>query len=453
MWYRTGTVAVTASSAVITGTGTAWLANAAAGEAFVGPDGKAYEIQSVDTNTQLTLASAYLGTTASGQSYAIAPTQSFIRDLADQVSAVAAAYGDVADAVDAGKVAFSASGIDINGGTIDGVVIGGSSAAAGTFTTLAATGNVTLGDAATDTATVNGYMGVGSSTVLPSIGLRLANNALTSATQIGAYFRPTSTSAATSYIAAAYFNAGTAAASFTCADAYGIHVENATLGAGSTITTQTGVLIADQTHGAANYGVRSLVSSGTNKWNIYASGTAANYFAGGILVGVTSATTNGGKIETSNGITFPAIHSACTNANTLDDYEEGTWTPQVYYQNATDQATATDTTQSGWYVKIGRLVVATYKLTFSQATATASLVNDNIGIKSLPFTADSGTGRTPTSAVTVSGMVTATPCVMQVAAGGTAAVLTDMYGTGNLANEVGTGSHTFIGTLVYQASA
>jgi hypothetical protein len=43
---------------------------------------------------------------------------------------------------------------DINGGTIDGVTIGGASAGAGTFTTLTATGNVTLGDAATDTVTI-----------------------------------------------------------------------------------------------------------------------------------------------------------------------------------------------------------------------------------------------------------------------------------------------------------
>jgi hypothetical protein len=42
---------------------------------------------------------------------------------------------------------------DINGGTIDGVTIGGASAGAGTFTTLTTTGNVTFGDAATDTVT------------------------------------------------------------------------------------------------------------------------------------------------------------------------------------------------------------------------------------------------------------------------------------------------------------
>ena len=42
-----------------------------------------------------------------------------------------------------------------NGGEIDDVVIGGESAAAGTFTTLTANGNVVLGDAASDTVTFN----------------------------------------------------------------------------------------------------------------------------------------------------------------------------------------------------------------------------------------------------------------------------------------------------------
>ena len=44
---------------------------------------------------------------------------------------------------------------DINGGTVDATVIGGGTPAAGTFTTLASTGNTTLGDASGDTVTVN----------------------------------------------------------------------------------------------------------------------------------------------------------------------------------------------------------------------------------------------------------------------------------------------------------
>jgi hypothetical protein len=49
------------------------------------------------------------------------------------------------------------------------------------------------------------------------------------------------------------------------------------------------------------------------------------------------------------GITFPATQSASTDANTLDDYEEGTWTPTV-------GGTATYSNQIGSYTKIGNVV-------------------------------------------------------------------------------------------------
>jgi hypothetical protein len=49
------------------------------------------------------------------------------------------------------------------------------------------------------------------------------------------------------------------------------------------------------------------------------------------------------------GITFPATQSASTDANTLDDYEEGTWTPSI-------GGTATYNGQTGLYTKIGRTV-------------------------------------------------------------------------------------------------
>jgi len=47
------------------------------------------------------------------------------------------------------------SKVDIDGGAIDGTTIGGSTAGAGTFTTLASTGNTTIGDASGDTLTLN----------------------------------------------------------------------------------------------------------------------------------------------------------------------------------------------------------------------------------------------------------------------------------------------------------
>ena len=56
------------------------------------------------------------------------------------------------------------------------------------------------------------------------------------------------------------------------------------------------------------------------------------------------------------GVTFPATQSASSDANCLDDYEEGTFTPTI-------GGTATYTTQSGRYTKIGNRVYASIRLT------------------------------------------------------------------------------------------
>jgi len=160
---------------------------------------------------------------------------------------------------------------------------------AGSFTTLGATGDTTLGDATTDTVRVNGYMGVGGAPAA-SAGIYITSTALTSATQNGILSAPIGTSAATSFVAGYSSAPQTAASAFTVTDVIGYRAANATKGAGSTITNQHGLYIVDQTQGTNNYGITSTVSSGTNKWNIYASGTAANYFAGNVGVGTTTTT-------------------------------------------------------------------------------------------------------------------------------------------------------------------
>jgi hypothetical protein len=76
------------------------------------------------------------------------------------------------------------------------------------------------------------------------------------------------------------------------------------------------------------------------------------------------------------GITFPATQSASTNANTLDDYEEGTWTPVD-----SSGASLSFTAGSAIYIKIGRFVLVQFYFTFP---ITASGANNLIG--GLPFT-------------------------------------------------------------------
>ena len=81
------------------------------------------------------------------------------------------------------------------------------------------------------------------------------------------------------------------------------------------------------------------------------------------------------------GITFPATQSASTDANTLDDYEEGSWTPSL---TGTSGGTYTmGGINSGRYVKIGKVVWVTATL---QWTAAPSPYAGNLAVSGLPFT-------------------------------------------------------------------
>lgn len=80
------------------------------------------------------------------------------------------------------------------------------------------------------------------------------------------------------------------------------------------------------------------------------------------------------------GVTFPATQSASSDANTLDDYEEGTW--NATFADAISGGN-TSTTGSGDYTKVGRLVTANFSL---DAISTAGLTAGNsIYIQGLPF--------------------------------------------------------------------
>ena len=96
-------------------------------------------------------------------------------------------------------------------------------------------------------------------------------------------------------------------------------------------------------------------------------------FAASISVGNASPSTSG------TGITFPATQSASSNANTLDDYEEGTWTPTV--SGGTTAGTGTYSAQNGRYTKIGNQVTVTAYVSWTAHTGTGGL-----NFTGLPFT-------------------------------------------------------------------
>ena len=109
-WYRTGTITVTSNSDVVSGVGTDWVTSAKEGETLLGPDNLPYEIIQLLSATQLRIRPAYRGNTAAGQVYAIMPTQSYMRDLASQVSQLINNYSGVRDNAGTGKFAAGAAG-------------------------------------------------------------------------------------------------------------------------------------------------------------------------------------------------------------------------------------------------------------------------------------------------------------------------------------------------------
>jgi hypothetical protein len=97
--------------------------------------------------------------------------------------------------------------------------------------------------------------------------------------------------------------------------------------------------------------------------------------SGRLLVGVGSANANGGVLQLSGGITFPGTQVGASDINTLDDYEEGTWTP-----SDGSGAGRTFTNLVSSYVKIGRIVTL-----FGYFTVDASVSGAAFRVNGLPF--------------------------------------------------------------------
>lgn len=148
-------------------------------------------------------------------------------------------------------------------------------------------------------------------------------------------------------------------------------------------------------------------------------------------------------------IQFPATQNASANANTLDDYEEGTFTPTLTAASGSNGGL----TATGSYTKIGRLVYVTLGLTsISKGTLSGQL---NVG--GLPFSVvtinstatcrwDLG-GGTPPSGMTI---------ICPQSGGGTAMELQAFGASGYLGNlsavHFGSTFNIYNITLMYQTT-
>jgi hypothetical protein len=146
--------------------------------------------------------------------------------------------------------------------------------------------------------------------------------------------------------------------------------------AGSAITTGvSSVIIGSYTGNSNGLDIRTA-----NNYAVISEGSGvpllASYNAG--TVALQGAIPNAGC-----GITFPATQVASSNANTLDDYEEGTWTPN----QGSGLTVVGAFSSSGSYTKIGNQVTIYGKL--NGATSISIAAATSILCSNIPFSSPS----------------------------------------------------------------
>lgn len=153
------------------------------------------------------------------------------------------------------------------------------------------------------------------------------------------------------------------AANTACASIYGLTV-SATAGQ-LYLATETGGVMTERLQ-ISDTGVFSWLNVGGGAGTAMTLNSTANLVLKGGTAGANGV-----------GLTFPATQVASSDANCLDDYEEGTWTGTLK-GSTTDPTVAL--TATGVYTKIGRVV--TVIIRFSGSTVGAS---GAVSITGLPF--------------------------------------------------------------------
>jgi hypothetical protein len=164
--------------------------------------------------------------------------------------------------------------------------------------------------------------------------------------------------------------------------------------------------------------------------------------AGGVQAVTTIGVGNATPASSGAGITFPATQSASSNANTLDDYEEGTWTPAFAFGTS---GSVTYTVQSGYYRKVGSLVFVECNIII----ASVSSPTGSVTVNNLPFTTNSSTENVASLAVgIVRNLVNAKPNIKSACARNSTTIIFSVNDTISGASEL-QGSDLQASTLIY----
>lgn len=203
----------------------------------------------------------------------------------------------------------------------------------------------------------------------------------------------------------------------------------------------------------------SLIIDGTNGLTFPNSSTqtvagaplSTPSFTSTIGVGGTAAANTGA------GVSFPATQSASSDANTLDDYEEGTWTPTIVASSS--NPTVTYGVQRGVYTKVGNIVHCTWQMTFSGLSGGSGYGQ----IGGFPFTPPAGSSTSPGY---YAGCISESPAGLSFGSGHTqiafelSASTTSAYftsiGSGVDQNVLAissfTGAQYYVGSITYRAA-
>jgi len=233
----------------------------------------------------------------------------------------------------------SAESVDINGGSIDGVTIGSSSAGSGSFTTLTASDDVNFDsgtffvDASADT------IGIGTATPAFPLSMAVDSPASEVMIDVGNTKYNSTNSSGESKIRFGWSNHGAANIA-----AY----KQSTNLTGFKVYTELGFNVANL--------ALTIDSSG-------------NLTPAGNLV-----------VASGNGIDFSATSGAGTS-ELFDDYEEGTWTPTFQSYGGTP------TNVSGKYTKIGDTVFIHLSATFD-----GTVDGSTLRIQNVPFSSANSCG-------------------------------------------------------------
>ena len=271
--------------------------------------------------------------------------------------------------------------------------------------TVNSTGVTAIGTGVIVNADVNASAAIDGTKISPNFG---SQNVVTTGTSSAAALIPTGSSVPTNgtYLPAA--NAVAIATNSTerlridssgrvgigsTAPGHALQVNGAICATGTFGTASASTVVLDvagdariMTTGPSGGGYNALAFAQVNASGGQYTQRAAIDSAGRFLLGVSNANANGGILQLSAGITFPASQYASADPNTLDDYEEGTWTPMLSFGGGS-VGISYATAPVGYYTRVGRLVHVQFGFKLNNKGSSTG----DVGISGLPFSI-SGTG-------------------------------------------------------------